>query len=101
MKFRTFAAIILALTVILSVVAGCITDPATGQRHVDPVLVQSVIDDAATLATSYAILFTEPGPDQDKLLAEIALARTAANLPALTRIIADLKGQPPATQPSK
>lgn len=102
MRFRSCLAV-LVLAVIGVGLSGCITDPATGQTKVDPIVVADTVSDVADLAESYVVLFTKPGPDQDKLVAEIELARKAADLPALRRILDRLRGQPaaqPATTPA-
>ena len=83
---------------------GCATDPNTGKVTVDPALVTSTVDDVADLAESYVILFVDPA-DQPRILAEIDLARKAADLPALKRLLARLQqqhdGTAPATQPAQ
>lgn len=54
----------------------------------------------ADIAEVSVTLFTDPGPEQTRLLAEIDKARQLSDLPALRRIIAQFRGTP-ATQPTK
>lgn len=91
---------------LLAYCGACVTDPATGKTTVDPILVADTAADVADLAESYVIIFEKPGPDRDKLLAEIEVARKAADLPALRRILQRVQGlpttqpTPPPTQPT-
>ncbi len=66
----------------------------------DPNAVLNTVSDVADIAEVSVILFTDPGPQQTQLLAEIDKAKQAADLPALRRIIARFRGTP-ATQPVK
>ncbi len=74
----------------LLLLAGC--------ANTDTNAVLNAVDDAAAIAETSVVLFTDPGPQQTKLLAEIELARKVSDLPALRRIISQFNGNP-ATRP--
>ncbi len=74
----------------LLMLAGC--------ANTDTTAVLNAVDDAAAIAETSVVLFTDPGPQQTKLLAEIELARKLSDLPALRRIISQFNGNP-ATRP--
>lgn len=69
-----------------------------GCANTDPNAVLNAVDDAAAIAETSVVLFTDPGPRQTALLAQIEKARQLSDLPALRRIIAQFNGTP-ATRP--